>query len=285
VDKLFIGYLTVTAVICLALPTPGLLPLLHLALILSIWGSKKLSPSWRAVRECYAVPLLPSLYLELDKLSQIAGGRIYDETVIKWETVLFGDPSPAMWLSQKLPWIWLSEILHLCYLSFYLLLFFLGIRFYRQGRIQVLRVYLWSICSAVFTIHLIQMFFPVMGPRPLYPPLADNLHGPFWYLCHFLCGQGASGAAAFPSGHVTFAVAVALAANRWDRAASRWLTPMAVGLTLSTVYGRFHYAVDALAGIMVGWFFMEFGPTLYDWAKGKEGGESFPGAKNPCHER
>jgi membrane-associated phospholipid phosphatase len=260
VDGLVIGYLALTSLLSLTLPENGSLPLIHLGLILAIFGIRKWSSEF--VHQLYSALLVPFLYLELDTLSGLAGGRIYDHKVMSWEKSLFGDPMPAEWLSEALPFLPLSEILHLCYLSFYPMLIFLAIRLYLVARAHV-QTYLWCSHAATFTIYMIQMWFPVQGPRPLLPPLAENLHGPFWQLCHYLCGQGASGAAAFPSGHVTFACGITLGAWHWDRKSYKFLLPVSCGLALATVYGRFHYAVDVLVGAAVGWLFLEFGPQLY----------------------
>ncbi|MFA5505726.1 MAG: phosphatase PAP2 family protein [Vulcanimicrobiota bacterium] len=257
VDGLVVGYLTLTALLSFLVPERGLLPWVHfgtIGVILAIrrWGSPLLC-------KLYSVPLVPCLYLELDVLSRLAGGQTYDQNVLRWEIALFGDPIPAVWFSEALPHLLVSELLHLCYLSYYPLLLFLAWRMYRTQNPH-LATYLFCSHAATFTIYLIQIWFPVYGPRPLLPPLDESLQGPMWWLCHFLCGQGASGAAAFPSGHVTFACAAAVAAWRWDPRAYRWLLPVCCGMALSTIYGRFHYGVDVLVGAAIGWFFVEFGP-------------------------
>ena len=260
VDVLVIGYLNVTALLSLRLSDPGNLPLIHLALMAGILLIRRWGPE--ALHQLYVALLVPLLYLELDVLSGLAGGKTYDPTVMAWEKQLFGDPMPAEWFSEALPWLGFSELLHFCYLSFYPMLLFLALRLYRR-RHPELQTYLWCSTAATFTIYFIQMWFPVYGPRPLMPPLDESLRGPFWWLCHYLCDQGASGAAAFPSGHVTFACTTALGAWHWDHKAYRFLLPLGCGMALATVYGRFHYAVDVLAGAFIGWIFMEFGPCWY----------------------
>ncbi len=62
---------------------------------------------------------------------------------------------------------------------------------------------------------------------------------------------GDSWGAAFPSSHVAAAVVAALCALRYWRPLGLLLTPLTVGLVLSVVYGQFHYAVDAVAGLIV----------------------------------
>ena len=57
---------------------------------------------------------------------------------------------------------------------------------------------------------------------------------------------------AFPSSHVAAGLVAALAAWRHLRPLGAVLVPLALLLSLGTVYGHLHYAVDALAGAAVG---------------------------------
>lgn len=260
VDGIVLGYLALTACLACLVPQGNKLALLHLGLILIILYLRTLTRTKLAfLHELYSVFLVPALYLELNVLSGLSGGRMYDDKVMSWELAIFGGSTPASWLSEKFPWLWLSEFLHFCYLSYYPMILFVAYRFYRYTERELFRAYLWSVHASCFAIYSIQMFFPVMGPRPLFPPLAEHLQGPFWWLCHYLCGQGAANAAAFPSGHVTFAVLAILAVGRWDTKVYPYLLPVSLGLILCTVYGRFHYGVDALAGMLIGWIFYELG--------------------------
>ena len=67
-----------------------------------------------------------------------------------------------------------------------------------------------------------------------------------------LLDAGSSRGTAFPSSHVAASVVASLAALRFQRPVGITVTTMTAGLALATVYGGFHYAVDALAGFVVG---------------------------------
>jgi membrane-associated phospholipid phosphatase len=56
----------------------------------------------------------------------------------------------------------------------------------------------------------------------------------------------------FPSGHVAVAIAAALSAMPVAPRAGAVLVVLAAGVVVGSVSGRYHYAVDALAGIIVG---------------------------------
>ena len=100
VDRLLMAYLMVTGGLAFYLNN-FLLVGLHLALLLLVVLLSRYAP--RPIRVLYASLVVPLLYMELDSLSGLAGGRLYDPEVLAAERWLFGEPTPAMWLSEKLP--------------------------------------------------------------------------------------------------------------------------------------------------------------------------------------
>ena len=103
------------------------------------------------------------------------------------------------------------------------------------------------------------------GPVPLayqalQPGLGLGLAGPE-DLAPLLDGGDAWGAA-FPSSHVAAALTSSVSAG-WGWRPLGWaLVPVAVLLTFGTVYGQFHYAVDAAVGVVLALVILAVG-----WAK------------------
>ena len=95
------------------------------------------------------------------------------------------------------------------------------------------------------------MVFPVQGPRYIAPP-AGVPDGLFRSLTLALLEGGSSRGAAFPSSHVSVAVAQTLLALRFQRRLGWVLVPVTTLLALGAVYGGFHYAVDVLVGAALG---------------------------------
>lgn len=95
-------------------------------------------------------------------------------------------------------------------------------------------------------------------PRDVEPSDAINTRGLIVRRLNlYMCGTTSIGWNTFPSGHVAGALAAALAVSDAVPAAA---IPMAIGATLiaiSTVIGRYHYAVDGVAGALL---------TLSVWA-------------------
>jgi membrane-associated phospholipid phosphatase len=66
----------------------------------------------------------------------------------------------------------------------------------------------------------------------------------------------------FPSGHVAVSLAVLLLARRLHRGMFRILLVPVVSLIVSTVYLRYHYVIDAVAGVALAYLSLALGTWL-----------------------
>ena len=253
------GYWLLTSAILLLGPHPSAAGI-HLAMwqllaaaflyMLSTWCERHPSASF-----LFWLPWSPLFlwtYGNIDYVHKTLGWPYQDGLVRGWEHAIWRSIDPAMDWSRAWPWLWFSESIHVCYLTYYAMVPLLLIRVWRAGgSSRTLRLILTGGVSSLVACYTVNIFFPVQGPRPLYGPLADVLHGPVWTFCHSLLKKAAAGAAAFPSGHTSYSVTAAIMAWRWDR---KWF-PLyglwAAGVVSATIYGRFHYSVDVLAGIVL----------------------------------
>jgi membrane-associated phospholipid phosphatase len=110
-----------------------------------------------------------------------------------------------------------------------------------------------AVLLASFTCYLLFPLFPLAPPRELFndvpgPRVAPLLRG----MNHWLLGKYAVGASLFPSAHVAATTAMALVIHRYLPRFGWLFVIVAVSIALATVYGRYHYAADALAGALVG---------------------------------
>lgn len=98
-------------------------------------------------------------------------------------------------------------------------------------------------------------FFPSDTPRRVYPGELFTAHDTvFRKFNWWLCEGGGIHTSVFPSGHVSSAIAAAWGVRRvFPEAVFAWrfLATAAVGIFLATIYGRYHYAVDSVAGAAV----------------------------------
>jgi len=146
----------------------------------------------------------------------------------------------------------LSWFLHACYLAYYAILYASPLGLWFSGRRDAARRTIFAVMVTFYICYVVFLFFPVAGPRYTFD-LAHNAATSVWpaRATQWLLDLADSWGAAFPSSHVAAAVVAALCALRYWRPLGLLLTPLTVGLVLSVVYGQFHYAVDAVAGLIV----------------------------------
>jgi membrane-associated phospholipid phosphatase len=223
----------------------------HLLALAIAWATVRARmPVLRPLRDWLPLALGAFLYIELRWLIAGVGMPHADATVIGWERALF-PTDPSRTLALRFPGAALSESLHACYLAYYALVFVPPAVLYLRGRRDAYTVTTLSIVLAFLASFVVFMVFPVDGPRFLVGAAAAPA-GPIRSATLWLLESASSRGTAFPSSHVAASVAAAICALRFQRPAGYLVAVVAVGLTVGTVYGGFHYAVDAVAGLVVG---------------------------------
>jgi len=258
VDLLLLGYLAIVSVLAVlrAPSQPGCWWLLvaHalFGVLLLLFSRPGLGPVGRALREIYPLLLLVGLYAELDVLNGPGTGPVYDAMVQNWELALFGTQAAvAGW--QNAPSRFWSAVLHAAYFSYYFIILAPALYFAVQRDLQAVRHFVLVVMTVFVLCYLAFLAFPVAGPYYVLPRppawFTDNLPARVVYST---LASGSSYGAAFPSSHVAASVAAALAAYRGSRTLGLALAIPTILLTVGVVYCQMHYAVDALAGLVVG---------------------------------
>jgi membrane-associated phospholipid phosphatase len=277
-DRLFATYLLIGA-IPLALPNrpAAWLPLLalHLVVVLLAWPPAPVRRAIEAARaalprfsrfllDWYPLLLVPPLYAELAVLNRaVHGGAYFDTWVQQWEQTVFGW-QPSRDLADALPLPWLSEVLHFGYLSYYLIIFVPPVLLYSAARYAAFRRAVFTLMLAFFMHYVFFIYFPVQGPRYVFPAPDGRLADGFFYqLAHRILEAGSSQGAAFPSSHVGVSVAQTLTAVRFQPRLAPVLGILTALLALGAVYGGFHYAIDAACGLLLGSLAVMIAPALY----------------------
>jgi membrane-associated phospholipid phosphatase len=110
-----------------------------------------------------------------------------------------------------------------------------------------------AVLLAALSCYVLYPFFPLTPPRELFNDLPGPAVAPLIRKTNFwLLGQYGVGASLFPSGHVAATTAMALALYKYLPRVGIVFLILAASIALATVYGRYHYAADAIAGIVVG---------------------------------
>ena len=204
----------------------------------------------RFMADWYPMLLLPALYGEIGVLTLSAGFQ-NDLLIQRLETWVFGSQISYRWIRES-PAMLTSWVLHACYLAYYPILFASPFALWIGGRRDASRHTIFAVMATFYLCYIVFLFFPVAGPRYAFDG-AHNVATNVWpaRFAAWLLDRGDSWGAAFPSSHVAASVVATGMALRYWRAVGLVLLPFTTGLILAVVYGQFHYAVDALAGLML----------------------------------
>jgi membrane-associated phospholipid phosphatase len=223
---------------------------------------------WGVARDWLPLLALPLFYWETPLLAEtFHRGMMYDWIVYGWEQAVFrGQPSQT--LAARWPSLWLSELLHGAYLSYYFIALVPPTALYLMKRRGAFRRVVFTTIVALIVHQAAFAAFPVLGPRYLFPAPSGPLEaGVLYQLTHRLLEGASSPGTAFPSSHVGISVAVTIALFREGARAAPWVALLTTLLAISTVYGGFHYAVDAVAGVALGGAAALAAPGMWRWLR------------------
>lgn len=284
-ELLTAGYFALTGIFVAAFGSPLArwwpTLVLHVALVAGILLVLPRIPErgWLAVlRDWLPIVAFSLIYVEIAELNDLFTQGYYDRGVLRLEALLFGT-QPSVVLRELVPSKALSEYLHFGYVAYYAIGPAVAGSLYLQGRRDAMRYAVTVTFAVYFACYLIFITYPVAGPWYVFTrPDPDQMGWFFPQLEHALLEGGASEGAAFPSSHVAAAVVLWLLAWRLSRSVFVVLSPIVPALVVGTVYGGFHYAVDALAGVALGIAGYAAGPWIQRALGGEVPDPESPGA-------
>jgi len=193
--------------------------------------------------------LLLGLYGALDALNGHGARPTYDRLIQTLESTLFGGQPSRDWWRSSPSRVW-STVFHAAYSAYYVLVPLPLVLTTRTGDLAARRRATFTILTAFLVCYLGFILFPVAGPYYEFPrPDGAFVGNPAAQLVYGVLGQASSYGAAFPSSHVagTWAAVASVSNVAWRRP----LALIAGTLTIGVVYCQMHYAVDAIAGLLV----------------------------------
>lgn len=198
----------------------------------------------------YPLILILVFYTEVGVLN-LAGGRSFDEPIQKLEDLIFGSQVATEWI-RSWPNPLFSWLLHFSYAMYYPIVVGTPMIISRiAGHEAGQRVLLMALIT-FYIAYTIFLLTPTAGPLYLFPQ-PDNAatQTSTAIIVAWLLEVGDAWGSAFPSCHVAVTVVLTVTAFMEDKRVGLALAPLMVLLTLATIYGQIHYAVDALAGILL----------------------------------
>ena len=249
-------------------------------IIISFLAFASTEPEFRLLRflhDWYPVAAIFLIFKEVYVVIQTVGRPDIDTALINLDRAIFG-ADPTVWISRfSLPV--LTEILQIAYVSYYLLMITLAAELYLRKNYEKFAYGIFAFTYGFMLSYLGYILFPAVGPRfTLHAFNSIETELPGLYVTDFLrqfinAGESIpNGVAnpiavaqrdAFPSGHTQMIVMVMYFASKYRLKSRYVLYAMGTLLIISTVYLRYHYVVDLIAGVLFMAFTVWTAPTLY----------------------
>lgn len=222
----------------------------------------------RAAHDWAAFPMVLFTYKQLYfMITSIHHGKDYDNLLMALDRALFR-VDPTEWLagfSNPLT----TEVLQIAYSLFYVFFIAVGMELYWKQDLRQFRSFRFTVVYGFLISYVGYFFLPAVGPRfTLHDFSAIDVDLPGLFLTPFLrsfvnffesipggfsnevafaCAQRD----AFPSGHTMMTLIAILLAYRFSLKIRHIVLGMGILLIFATVYLRYHYVVDVVAGAIL----------------------------------
>jgi membrane-associated phospholipid phosphatase len=258
-ERVIALYCLYTSVLALLLPASAsagvlMLNLAMLAGLLLLIKTATLRPAvfFEVLRDLYPLALLVLTYWQMAAFAHPFPEHRLEETWVAWDRALLaGGLRAAVEIFGPL----VPAVLEFAYLSFYSLCPVAIVLLYTTGRRERVDQFLYPVVLAMLLCYTQFPWWPSEPPRTLYAGMDLPAYtGLFRKLNLWYLGGHAIRTSVFPSAHVagSFGVAVGIARAMPERPwAARIMLFVAMLIATATVYGRYHYSADAVAGALM----------------------------------
>lgn len=212
----------------------------------------------------YPAAFVPMVFNTLSPLIMATRGGPRDDLLIAADRALFG-VDVTVWMEQfTRPR--LNDALYVFYATYYFIALVPGLILWFRNR-NTARRFVFTLMLVYYVSYAGYFTIPALGPRfaqaALYTksltetPVARAINDTINHLEKTKLDV-------FPSGHTMISMAVLIVMWKRARDIFWWLLPIASGLILATVYCRFHYVIDLIAGTTLAFVCVPLGDRIYD---------------------
>ena len=235
---------------------------------------ERLPKALRIAVDFYPAAFIPFVYESLGALIAAARGRARDDLLIAADRAILGGDVTVLLQPYVRPG--LAAFLYVAYSTYYFLPIILGAFLWKKGPAEARR-FIFTLTICFYVSYAGYFTVPAYGPRtaladrhtvPLDThPIASAINRTINELEHTKLD-------AFPSGHTMITVAVLIVA--WQRARKLfwYLLPVGTLLIFSTMYCRYHYLVDVIAGLILAFATVPLAERWYDHVAEEEAAAS-----------
>jgi membrane-associated phospholipid phosphatase len=219
---------------------------------------------WSFLVDFYPAAFLPLLFNTLEPLIQALRGGPRDDLLIAADRAIFG-VDVTVWM-QRLVRPPLNDLFYVFYSTYYFIALTLAVVLWNRDRATARR-FVFTLMVVYYVSYAGYFCIPALGPRfaqaseytvsltttPIARFINDTINS-----------LEKTKFDVFPSGHTMISVAVLVVAWRRARDVFWVLLPVATGLIIATVYCRYHYVVDVIAGTALAFATVPLADLWYD---------------------
>lgn len=240
--------------------------LIMAAIFLVAYLHRRFQHPWLQVfRDWAVVSFLIIIYMENRTLIPLTNPRDLDSMVMAADRFLFLGHDPTV-LMEKIMYPALSEVLQISYASFYFLpLGLCAILYFSRENRDDFHIAASTIFMGFYLSYIGYYFTPVLGPRFTMEHLQSIPLRGLWtfdFLRNLLAQAEGRMYDCMPSGHALVSMLTVLLSWRYAKRFFPVALVWTVLLSFSTVYLRYHYVTDLVAGMALGVLVYRFGPDL-----------------------
>jgi membrane-associated phospholipid phosphatase len=276
VDKVILVYLGFTTMLIVgwwrSLPEAPWLFLAHVvAVTVLLFEIKRPNPTSRIFRNWYPLLYVASCYKEMALLIPAVRHSDADRWLADLDLRIWGD-NPTVWL-ERVSSPALTEFLQVVYTLFVPAVLFVAFLLWKRRQFGEFQYYAFLIALGFLTSYIGYLLVPARGPRFL---LKSLQHAPLQGLWLFHGMQStldrleSAHYDCFPSGHTELTILAWWGSRLVSKGLFRVYFAYTPLIIFATVYLRYHYSVDVLAGIAVAAILILTAPWFYQ--KLSEGG-------------
>jgi len=269
VDKVIVTYYLAAMATTVAysgrIPEAGWLLAAHVgALALLWWEVKRPNRASWAFRHWYPLPYVAACYKEMSILIPAIRSTNSDQWLADLDFAFWG-AHPTVWL-ERVASPWLTEAIQICYSLFVPAVLLIPYLIWKRRRFADFRYLAFLIALGFLVSYLGYLVVPARGPRFLLKDLQSQpLHGLwlFEFLQRFLDRLESAHYDCFPSGHTELTILAWWGSALLSRRLARAYFAYTLSIIFATVYLRYHYTVDVLAGALTAAVLIAVSPALY----------------------
>lgn len=235
---------------------------LFLSIIFTISNFNQNNKYSLTIRKFYLLVFVYFIYNQTNTYITFINPNLYDELFIKIDRAICGDNPTHLTLQFANPY--LTEFLQFCYMTFFFMPIIHGIELHIRKKNTEFDLLLRNILFGFYLSYLLYFFLPAIGPRFIlhdFTTLSKELPGVF--LTEFFrsvvnTGGGIINAAippemqvhrdCMPSGHTMMTLINIYLSFKFKSKLRYVFLVIGSGLIFATVYLRYHYVIDVIAG-------------------------------------